>query len=62
LAGDASSLLDRDLRLAETVELDRPVPEEEERLELRARGAEQPQPALLRPRMGALVRQDDTIL
>src|SRR5581483_10980745 len=42
--------------------LDRPVPEEEERLELCASGAQQAQPTLLRPRMRALVRQDDAVL
>ena len=48
--------------LAEAVDLDRAVPEEEERLELRARGPEQPQPALLRARVRALVGQDDAVL
>ena len=36
------------------------VVEEEDRLELGARRAQQPQPALLRPRVRALVRQDGT--
>ena len=49
-------------RVAETVDLDRAVPEEEERLELRARRAEQPQPALLRPRVRAFVGEDDAVL
>src|SRR5437764_7619915 len=50
------------VRLTETVELDRAVPEEEERLELGAGGAEQPQPPLLRACVRALVRQDDAVL
>ena len=60
-ASDAA-FVRRQVGLAETVDLDRAVPEEEERLELRARRAEQPQPALLRPRVRALVRQDDAVL
>jgi len=36
--------------------------EQKDRLELRAGGAEQPEPALLRARMRALVREDDSAL
>src|SRR5215470_878348 len=50
------------VRLAEPVDLDRAVPEEEERLELRAGGAEQTQATLLRSLMRAFVWQDDAAL
>src|SRR4051794_26903239 len=59
---DDPAFVRRQLRLAETGDLDRAGPEEEERLELGARGAKQPQPALLRPRVRALVGQDDAVL
>jgi hypothetical protein len=57
-----SSFVGLQLGLAEAVDLDRAVPEEEERLELRAGRTQQPQPPLLRPGMRALVRQDDPVL
>jgi hypothetical protein len=54
---------DVDRRLAGRPREDRVrVVEEEDRLELRARGAQEPQPLLLRPGMGALVRQHVTLL
>src|SRR5439155_26601921 len=48
--------------LGEAVDLDRPGPEEEERPELRPRRAAQPEAALLRTGVRALVRQDDAVV
>src|SRR5437868_4782181 len=64
LGVEAPQLVAADLQigLAQPVDLDRPVPEEEQRLELRARRAQEAQPALLRPGMRALVRQDHAAL
>ena len=59
--GDAA-LLGDEVGLAEPVERDRPVPEQEDRLEQRPRRAEQPQPPLLRARVRPLVREDDALL
>src|SRR4051794_29665486 len=50
-----------EIRLAEPVDVDRAVPEEEERLKLRPRRAEQAEAPLLRPGMRELVRQDDAV-
>ena len=57
-----AALLRREVGLAEPVERDRAVPEQEDRLELRARRLEQPQAALLRAGVRALVRQDHAVL
>ena len=51
--------VDLQVGLAEAVDLDRPVPEEEERLELRARGAQEAEAPFLRAGVRALVRQHD---
>src|SRR5690349_14542684 len=61
-ARDDTTLVRLEIRLTEAVDLHDAVPEEEQRLELCARGSKQPQPALLRPGMRALVRQDDAVL
>src|SRR5262249_9382650 len=51
-----------EIGLAETVDRDRAVPEQEDRLEVRARCAEQAQTAFLRAGVRALVRGDDAVL
>src|SRR5579885_2903525 len=48
--------------LAQPVDLDRPLPEEEQRLELRPRRPQEPQAALLRPGVRPLVREDHPAL
>ena len=55
--------LDLEVRLAlGTGRWRRAFVEEEERLELRPNLAQEPQPLLLRPAVGALVRKDDAVL
>src|SRR5579871_93631 len=57
-----AALVRLQIRLAEPVEVDAPVPEQEDRLEQRPRRAQQPQPPLLGARVRALVREDDAAL
>src|SRR4029077_19655906 len=51
-----------EIRLAEPVDVDRAVPEEQERRQLRARCTEQAKAPLLWPGVRELVRKDDAIL
>ena len=57
-----AAFLGGEVGLAEPVERDRPVEEQEDRLELRARRPEQAQATLLRPGVRPLVRQDHALL
>ena len=61
-ARDDAAFVNCEVRLAEAVDLDRRVPEQEDRLELRSCRAQQAQAALLRPCMRALVWKNDAVL